>query len=512
MYAVGARSSEMPIPRPDTDVSHAGGTVTLPPVRRARRRMFRRLPHCAVPGLAPICGDTNDPDTILCGIAKRLMRKIPEPNSTVLARFSKFVRDYLAAYVPQAKPMSFEEWLDSTNYNTARKEEIRAAHDRLRGGRPTRKETSRVKSFPKTESYPELKPVRMINSRCDAFKAYSGPFFKAIERVVYELPEFIKHTPVPERPKRVMALKKAGLRYYSTDFTSFESHFTPAFLNACECALYRHCLAWCPSDAEYLCNAISGINNMSTHTGVRAHIRGRRMSGDMCTSLGNGFTNLMLAKFIAFEQGKELNGFVEGDDGLFATEATLTPELYAELGFTIKISEEQDPCTASFCGMIFASSGEIVRDPVEFLANFGWTSSFIGAGERIMNELLRAKALSSVYECPQCPIVGAVARKALEYTRGSLPRFVQDGYHNTQLVPKDERNLPPFCPSADTRELFAVKYGLPVETQLKIESMIRAGDFEVLPLLESCTVPACSVRPLIFDHSAFYVARYVEVG
>lgn len=40
----------------------------------------------------------------------------------------------------------------------------------------------------------------MINSRSDAFKAFSGPFFKAIEKVVYEMPEFIKHTPVPDRP------------------------------------------------------------------------------------------------------------------------------------------------------------------------------------------------------------------------------------------------------------------------------------------------------------------------
>lgn len=166
------------------------------------------------------------------------------------------------------------------------------------------------------------------------------------------------------------------------------------------------------------------------------------MSGDMCTSLGNGFTNLMLAKFLAAEQGKELAGFVEGDDGLFVTEATLTAEAYQQLGFSIKIVELGDPCKASFCGMVFAESGEIIKDPVKFLSTFGWTHSFINAGAAVMDQLLRAKALSAIYEAPQCPILGQLARCALEKTRGVIPRFVDDGYHRAP----DEVKLEPFSP------------------------------------------------------------------
>jgi hypothetical protein len=448
--------------------------------------------------MGPICCDSNDPDTVKCGFLKRLFSKTPEPNVRRLALLAEFVRDYLRANVPQCPRLSFEEWLATTSYNEARKAELRRAHDDLRGGRPTKRLASKVNTFVKSEPYPLYKWCRMINSRHDAFKVWSGPLFKAVEQVVYCLPEFIKHVPVPDRPAKVRELRRAGRRYYQTDFTSFEALFCPAVMRAVECQLYTHCLAWC-TDVGFLCDVIAGPNKMRTRTGVKATVNGRRMSGDMCTSLGNGFTNLMLAKFLAWEQGAELYGFVEGDDGLFATTADLTAQAYKDLGFAIKIEVVTDPCRASFCGMVFADSGQIVRNPIEFLATFGWTSSFIGAGHKIMQELLRAKALSAVYETPHCPIVGAVARYALSRTRGAHPRFIQDGYH-TQ--PPDEIPLPAFAPAADTRRLVWELYGISPDVQIAIEKSVAAGNFDVMRLL-----PATATRD--YEH---YASRFLEVG
>jgi hypothetical protein len=315
----------------------------------------------------------------------------------------------------------------------------------------------------------------MINSRADAFKAWSGPKFKSIEKVVYQLPEFIKHVPVPDRPCKILGLKRAGRRYYQTDFTAFESHFTPEVLDVCECELYRHCLRD-DRDAEFLCSVIRGSNRMRTRSGVRATVQGRRMSGDMCTSLGNGFTNLMLAKFIVSCKGGLLEGFVEGDDGLFCSTVELKCQDYEDLGFTIKIEEVPDPCHASFCGLIFSESGEIIRDPRRFVMGFGWTQSFINAGPRIMDELLRAKALSSVYETPQCPIVGALARAALDRTRHAHPRFVEDGFHDLP----DVIDVPAFSPSHDTRQLFEQMYGISISAQLAIEGAITSGSLHLV--------------------------------
>lgn len=466
VYVEGIRACELPIPRPPST-----SKVSLPVVRRDRRRIFRKLPEVSIPGHVPICLDLNDPDTLKCGFEKRLLRELPVPNRKLLRQFADFVRKFVAK-LPRARDISFEEWIDSLqNVNGQRKSQLRDAYDALKGGRPTTRQASHIDTFGKTESYPEFKHCRMINSRCDAFKVFSGRYFKAIEEVIYDLPEFIKHIPVPERPARIFALKRAGLRYYENDFTAYESHFTTELMDICECALYRHCLDWCRGDAEFLCRTLTGLNRMRTRSGVTAKVLARRMSGDMCTSLGNGFTNLMLAKFIAFKKGGEIEGFVEGDDGLFACNFQMSSDDYSQLGFTVKIVEVDDPCHAHFCGMIFSENGEIIRDPFKFCQTFGWTSSLIGANKGIMYQLLRAKALSAVYETPQCPIVGAYARHALDVTSGVTARYVDDGYH----VGVPDFQPPPFAPSEDTRQLFALKFGIPETEQVRIELALSQG-------------------------------------
>jgi len=475
VYAEGARVVETPLERPtSTFVDKGQASIGLSYFRKQRRRMFRRLNHCAVPGFAPLCMDSNDPDTIGCAFKKRLLRDLPPAREGFLEEFRTFVKNFLSRHVPKVQPVSFEEWLQGTSYNEARKTELREAYESLRGGCPDSRQRSHIDTFVKTEFYTSWKHARMINSRCDAFKVWSGPRFKAIEEAVYSLPYFIKHTPVPKRPAAILALKFAGRRYYQTDFTAFESHFTPELLDACECELYRWCLSY-DTEAEILCSTIKGTNRMRTRTGCNATVQGRRMSGDMCTSLGNGFTNLMLAMFVAAQKGGEIDGFVEGDDGLFATNVELTTEDYKGCGFTIKIDEVTDPCRASFCGMVFADSGEIIKDPYKFMQGFGWTSSFINAGEGIMDQLLRAKALSSVYETPQCPIIGAFSRYALSKTNHVTPRWCEDGFHS---VPRDAVDIPAFRPAPDTRVLFEDEYGIPVATQLFVERLVSQGKFE----------------------------------
>lgn len=484
VFAEGARVSETPLSstRPSSKLLENGdATVDLPGVRKERRRMFRKLNFGAVPGYAPLCLDSNDPDTVWCAFAKRLFRDIPAPKQGILERFRVFVRGYVREHIPKVKPLGFEEWLLTTSYNEERKQQLREAFFSLFGGRPTKKTCSRISTFVKSEFYTEWKHARMINSRCDEFKVWSGPMFKAIEDAVYALPQYIKHVPVPDRPAAVASLKKAGRRYYVTDFVAYESHFTRALMDVCECELYR----WCLSDTtegEYLCQALMGRNRMRTRTGVKAQVKARRMSGDMCTSLGNGFTNDMTSKFIAHEKGGSVVGFVEGDDGIFASDVEITAKDYEDLGFTIKIQEVDDPCLASFCGMVFAESGQIVRDPRKFVMGFGWTQSFIGAGSKIMDELLRAKALSACYETPNCPIICAFARKALSVTRHAHPRFVHDGYHDLMVLP-DVVNLPPTQISADTRLLFESLYGISIATQIEIEDAVYAGDMELIAKL-----------------------------
>lgn len=466
------RLCETPLRPPKSALCEDGrASVSLPHTRKQRRKNFRRLPWGAVDGYAPLSWDGNDPQTVDAAFKARLMRDVPVPEPGLLQRLDKFVDGFLARYVPAVVPLGFEEWLDSTNYDENRKMQLRQCFEELRGQRPSRRRSRRVSSFVKTESYPELKYPRMINSRSDLFKAYSGRFFKAIEQAVYELPWFIKHVPVPDRPALISQLSKAGLRYYESDYSAFESHFTQEIMSHLELKLYRWCLRNYPEDADFIASVIGGENHMVTRMGVSADVLARRMSGDMCTSLGNGFSNLMLSMFVVEElHGGTYRGFVEGDDGVMALSVPVFTEDYKRLGFTIKLLEHPSPLQCNFCGVCCSADLQVIKDPRRVFTNFGWTSSMIQAGPSIMSQLLRAKALSLVYEVPQCPIAGVLAREALRRTVGVAARFVSDGYHE---CPRDEMPIAPFEPSDATRELFAETFGVSVSDQLTIEALIR---------------------------------------
>jgi len=248
-------------------------------------------------------------------------------------------------------------------------------------------------------------------------------------------------------------------------------------MRSCECILYTYMVG---SRADLINNTLCGVNRMHTRSGIRANCKGLRMSGDMCTSLGNGFTNLMLFYYILSLKGytpDRVSALVEGDDGLFAVPipCKITSDDYLKCGFTIKIEEFQDPVRASFCRLIFSNSRQCIRDPRRFLDSFGWTHSHLYANDKVMYELLRAKALSAIYETPHCPIVSVIARKALLMSEGYRPRFVYDGFHD--IVPSDF-NIPQFNPTSDTRQLFADLYHISIEDQIKLECRIMSGDLD----------------------------------
>jgi hypothetical protein len=417
--------------------------------------------------------------------------------------------------------MTYKEWEDSTPYTLPRKDELRRSAEANSFGPPDVEQCEKVLSFEKGESYPDFKYPRWINSRSDAFKAYSGRFFKSIEMAVFELPWFIKHVPVRDRPMKIASLEHAGCVYWATDYTSFEASFSPEIMKAVECQLYEYMLQNYPDDAKILIRTLAGTNSGRSRDGVSFKLKGRRMSGDMCTSLGNGFTNLMIWGFLCEEMGmieNDWQGFVEGDDGIFATPGPApSADMFAELGFNIKIVKHDNPNTASFCGII-CRDGQNIRDPMEWVSSFGWSATCMTARLFVRLQLLRAKALSALWESPQCPVIGAIARAALRVTRGVKPRFINDGHHG---IPPDEFEIPPYAPTPSIRALVEEKFGVTIAEQISSENYCATHDDMsglecILPDMalvgaRTCAGATNSVRCMNPTH--FYWATYVlDVG
>lgn len=257
-----------------------------------------------------------------------------------------------------------------------------------------------------------------------------------------------------------------------------EKHFKKPVMLSLEWPLYRHLLSlnYTHDNVDHIMKVLTGKNQLRGRHGFRAVVYATRMSGEMNTSLGNGWSNFIVFNYIVHSKGGICYGFVEGDDGIFASSVPVTTQDYNDLGFDVKVNELTTVTEASFCGIISAADGTLVKDPGVVMMKFGWTSSYITAGDIIMHELLRAKALSLCYECPQCPVVGAIGRRALQVTRNYNPRFIKDGYHDTDIVPRDESSIPEFKPTPASRTLFARLFGVTVENQLRCEDAIMRDD------------------------------------
>lgn len=351
-----------------------------------------------------------------------------------------------------------------------------------------------VSAHVKDETYAEFKPVRMINAREDWAKAFLGPIFNSIEHAVCKLPWFIKYIPVCDRPRAIYnKIYAEGARYVCTDYSSFEAHFTPAMMWAMEDPLYEFMLSQIPKEQHDMFldvwrSTVCGTNVVDIKGLFTAELQGTRMSGEMNTSLGNGWCNLVLFMFALFENGatwddifENCPGYVEGDDGIFRVSDKLSPssaqmEFY---GFKLKIDTVDDICEASFCGQVFHPSDMInVTDPISVLMKLSWISRrYIECSKQTSKELLKAKALSTLYQYNGCPIITSACTSILRQMKTT--RLSSRTINNMSIWDKKLFREASVCgwevktPTEPTRDLVARRYNLDTAKQLEIEEMLQ---------------------------------------
>lgn len=476
-------------------------------------------PH--VIGAAPPHCDPQHDKTAVAGVKKRILAKPPTPNRALRRRFRRFCKRWIKQNIqplgPDADP-DIEKWLEQTNYPLARKEELRQKWRDM--GSQWDQKYHKVKCFIKDETYPEYKHARGIFSRTDEFKCATGPFFKLIENQLYKHPAFIKHVPVADRPEYIKKmLERPGSKYFVTDYTAYESHFTKELMAICEFQLYRHVLQFVPGASEFisLIDLVLRGKNVCQFKWFTLFLMATRMSGEMNTSLGNGFSNLMFMLFLCKERGcTNVQMVVEGDDGLTVFKPGPSPSHpypsqndFAKLGLTIKLEVHDQLSSASFCGIIFDPEDCInITDPIQAILDFGYTTSvYRRSSENRLKILLRCKALSMAHQYPGCPILQSMAQYALRMTRSyDVSGFVKESRHfsewdREQLLQavKDERKLYTKLrePGLATRILMENKYGITIEEQRILERYFNSMT-ELKPL----------THPLIYAHTNAHARDY----
>jgi len=390
--------------------------------------------------------------------------------------------------------VTFETWIENTPYTLARKDELRRIFydSGLDYYMTVEEKFLFVKSFVKDETYPTYKHARAINSRSDIFKCLVGPIFQKISDQLFKTPWFIKKIPINERPQYILdMLYRTGHYYFISDYTSFEAHFTREMMEDCEMQLADYMTKDLPQHSwfmDLLTRAKCGTNSINFKN-WGCEIEAKRMSGEMDTSLSNGFSNLMFMLYMCEQAGlKDVRGVIEGDDGLFVFKgdpSKLNNKVFADFGLSIKMERVENLNHASFCGMIFDLDERTnVTDPISELVSFGWTTGRYAKSKPGVHKcLIRAKALSLAYQYPACPILTTLAYKMAELTAGydSMAFVESQGsaaycLYEIEMIRKshdyfDKNNLKRE-PGPKTRLLVQEMYGLLVEDQIAIENYI----------------------------------------
>lgn len=449
--------------------------------------------------------DTTHPQSLLDGVAKRMAYQPKRYNRNERRRFRKFVRKWVKENlepIDMSDDLDFNEWLESTNYPEWRKIEIRKAKENLPyyNGEIDEKKfiNHEIKIFAKEEYYPEYKHFRGIWARSDSAKALLGPFFRKIEKKLFSLPYFIKKVPKNERPKYINDfMNDCSLKFQGTDYTSFESHFTTDMMDDCEFELYRY-MSSKNAKAQLLCRLLFKIlasENIAINKYFSIKVNAKRMSGEMNTSLGNGFSNLMFLLYACHKYKLSFSGpIIEGDDALIGLNSRIPQEYYDSMGLNVKLEFVDDISEGSFCGLVYDPVELInIREPLETLCTTPWiTRKYASSSLSTYYSLLRSKALSLMFEYPGCPIVYDYGKKIFdllsEYEiklkfedsyKFELQKNAYDAYVNNKI---------PFVETGPrTRLLMEKVFKVSVADQLRIEEEIKnmtIGNLDIPSVLD----------------------------
>jgi len=467
-------------------------------------RFYRNAPISArlpisLADAAPIIPNPDPTPSKVGGILKRFCRNpgLDKPFLRGLrAHTQKWCQTHLRKF-NASDDLTFETWINGTDYPASRKEQLKVVHDGLVRNQFTFKSNLRrqsivVKSFVKDEAYVDFKYPRLINSRCDEFKVFSGPVFDAIGKRLGERPEFVKYVPVIERSKYISERLGKNSRYFSSDYSSFEAHFSRQMMTHCEFVLYKYMTEAVPAEKrrmQQIMAVLAGENEIRFND-ITMSLEATRMSGEMNTSVGNGFSNLMINTYVAkLHNCGKTTICVEGDDGIMCfehPENAPTEKDFKKYGLIIKLVEADNLADLSFCGQVFdQDDGIVITDPFDALVNVGYTRKWhVRANRMLRLQLLRAKALSMLYQYNGCPMLTAFACRVIELTGRVKFRkrliYSFNEYERATIREALDLHIEPYIPPPNSpcRSLFSRIYGVSIPNQLAFESAMATLDLD----------------------------------
>lgn len=345
---------------------------------------------------------------------------------------------------------------------------------------------------------------RAVQFRSPTYCVAVASFLKPIEEHLYRLT--IQHPQISEtrlvgkglnQVERATLLKKK-LEYFRTpailslDMSRFDQHVDieqlklehKIYLRCNNDPLFRKLLKW------------QLINKVRSSTGVRYTVKGKRMSGDMNTALGNCLIMLMMTIGAMLTLPYQFDVLDDGDDCILIVEKSVAghvkealPQLFLDCGHELKIENEAFSVPEiSWCqsNPIHTKLGwKFVRDPIKVM-------SCCLVGTRWINcpTWLRLQYIAGLGQCELMlnvgvPVLQEYAFALLRNANGADPRYDKGSgewfrcLREFRLYRKLDSDHYDTEISDAARLTFSIAFGIDVESQIMMETALRSWTFPV---------------------------------
>lgn len=427
------------------------------------------------------------------GVVKRVAHAT-NCQRNVCVDFYHFIETQIIPKLPVAPKFDhsklLEDWLSCSRYDTKRKNKLRfLSYKNIKRVQKFPKHFFHCKSFIKSEFYNDIKEPRIINSRTDDFKSVIGPYTHLTESCVFDS-HFIKHKTPDEIAQIMQNMSTSYSNFYGTDYSSFEGSFRRDLMLSVEFKMFERVLHNYPHIVKLIEQTYryDNVIKYQIHGKRKATARfeGSRMSGDMWTSLSNGFTNYCLVKYVMHKNAT--NGefrydfLVEGDDGFICCDREIDFSIVRDLGFQLKCDHFKSINDMSFCG-ICVHDGLLVPDFWRIMNKYGYShdrtsirylQTKTNRQKRNFKNMVHSRALSLLAQSRGIPILQAIAQQQLTFGGHYDPRYV-DWWENEVYDFSNVTSMTALPITQSMRQFFADRYDIPIDIQYRIEDQIKAS-------------------------------------
>lgn len=452
----------------------------------AKRMLTRVLPPS--PGLWGCFTHRDCTHNEIVAIRNRVVGEVPTPTQKGLLGMQVEAKR-LIRELPNTARLSYDEFVE--HYSGKRRNRYQSAVDSLIAQPLEIAKESDIKAFVKAEKFNPAAKVnpdpRVIQARHPRYNVELGRYLKPIEKQLYGLRS---DKGFPLLGKGLSMQKRGSVLYkiwqtfrnpvcVSLDASRFDQHVDASALSI------EHFIYKCLNEEEYLASLLKRQihNKCVTNTGVKYRTKGKRMSGDMNTALGNCLLMIMMVRAYLKDVGIEGDIFDDGDDVLVIIEAENLPKLLAtveegflEFGHEIKVEN----IAARIEDVNWCQSKPVINHEGRYRMVADWKKVLAQSTSGVQHwhePTTRVDVAFSVGQCllalyPGVPIISAYARALCKSGAMSKGIYDTDWLHKIQGTSVKLGELQYHAPTIEERTSFFKAWGVDEIDQLTIEAQL----------------------------------------